>query len=181
MRRSLLPLRDRVMDVSHKPMAANAGAGITCAFQSAPHPPPKTSLRLIQRPALLFFTSKSDVFSSSEMDGGSDDISFVRKARGKLWTPIIIYSFPGASLRSVPPFVCLGGGHGTEMWGGGGGRRLGEEPGEVRGITSLMFCLGWATELQPQMGEISLSILNSSGRGKRGGGVWRSDVCHICM
>lgn len=30
----------------------------------------------------------------------------------------------------------------TQGRGVGGGRRLGEEPGEVRGITSLMFWLG---------------------------------------
>ncbi|CAM4554316.1 unnamed protein product [Leuciscus chuanchicus] len=48
-----------------------------------PRPPPKTSLRLIQHPAPLFFTSKYDFFSPSEMDGGSDGVSFVRKGRGE--------------------------------------------------------------------------------------------------
>ncbi|RXN07537.1 hypothetical protein ROHU_032229 [Labeo rohita] len=49
-----------------------------------PPPPPKTSLRLIQHPASLFFTSKSDFFSSSEKDAGSHGVSFAPKARGKL-------------------------------------------------------------------------------------------------
>lgn len=128
-----------------------------------PRPLPKTSLRLIQHPAPLFFTF---FFSPSEMDGGSDGVSFVRKARGKLWMPIIICSFPGASPQSVPPCPPQGR---TGAKGVGGGRRLGEEPGEVKGITSLMFWLGWATELPPQMGEISLSVPNSGDRGKTGG------------
>lgn len=50
MRLSFLPLRDSMMDVSHKPMAANGGAGITCAFQSTPAP--------FLRPVCVWFSTR---------------------------------------------------------------------------------------------------------------------------
>lgn len=100
MRRTLLPLRDSLMDVSYEPMAANAGAGITCAFHSPP--PPSSDQSASDSAPSSSLHLPSDFFTPQRwMDGdGGEGDSIVRRARGKLGT-IIICSFPGASPRSV--------------------------------------------------------------------------------